>query len=233
MANLYHLDELPAPGEAALTGPVAHHLTRVLRVRPGDPVRLSDGRGRVAEAEVLRTDRAALVLSVGQPRTQPPVEPKVTLAFACPRQARADWLIEHATEVGVAAFQPLWTARSRPQSLRLDRWRKIARAAAGQCARAYEPTLLDAIELEPFLAGPLPTLRLIADAGAAGAPLQQEATDAVVLIGPEGGFTAAEKEQARASGFEPLHLGPHILRTETAALLGAAHLLRNAGAPGS
>jgi 16S rRNA (uracil1498-N3)-methyltransferase len=231
MANLYLLDELPAPGEAALTGPVAHHLTRVLRVRAGDLVALSDGRGRVAEAEVVRTDRAGLVVCVGQPSTQPPVRPQVTLAFACPRQARADWLIEHATEVGVAVFQPLWTARSRPQSLRLDRWRKIARAAAGQSARAYEPQLRDPIELAPFLERPLPMLRLLADAGGGDGLRQGGAADAAVLVGPEGGFTPAEKEQARASGFEPLHLGPHILRTETAALLGAAHLLRGASAP--
>ncbi|MGC6486156.1 MAG: RsmE family RNA methyltransferase [Planctomycetota bacterium] len=232
MANLYHVAELPKAGEAVLEGPVAHHLARVLRVQAGEVVQLSDGRGRVAAATVQRVERAKVVAQVGPVAERAPLRPQVTLAFACPRSSRADWLIEHGTEVGVAAFQPVWTARSRPQRLNLDRWNKIGAAAAGQCARAHLPQVREPVDLDALLASSLPAARLIADVRGDPAATEGGARDAVVLIGPEGGFTPAERAAASGAGFAPLRLGPHILRTETAALLAAATLLRAARSDG-
>ncbi|MCK5942343.1 MAG: 16S rRNA (uracil(1498)-N(3))-methyltransferase [Planctomycetes bacterium] len=228
MANLYHLQKLPAPGEASLDGDVAHHLLRVLRVREGEQVTLADGRGRTAIATVRSVGRRELVCAVDDHREHAPPRPHVTVAFACPRPARADWLIEHGTEVGVAVFQPLWTERSRPQAVRAERWRKVALAAAGQCARPFLPEVRQPLELATFLAtflaGDLPARRWLADQD--GEPLQRgDDGPAVLLVGPEGGFTPAEREQARAHAFHPARFAAHILRTETAALVGAALLL--------
>ena len=226
MANLYHVPTLPDRGEAVLSGDLAHHLLRVLRLTPGDSVILADGHGRTATATVRSANRHELLAAVSEPQIHPATQPKVTLAFACPRPARADWLIEHGTEVGVAAFQPLWTARSRPQSMRAERWRKIAAAAAGQCARPHLPTIQEPLELAAFLSSQLPDRRLLADAS--GAPLSPatDVADVAVLIGPEGGLTDDEKQAACDQRFVRTALGPHVLRTETAALVSAAVLLQ-------
>ena len=95
MANLYHLAELPPAGAAVLGGDVAHHLLRVLRVRPGDHLTLCDGRGRTAAATVQATAKGELKADVAAATLHPQVRPHVTVAFACPRPARADWLMEH------------------------------------------------------------------------------------------------------------------------------------------
>lgn len=228
MANLYHVTRLPESGETTIDGDVAHHLLRVLRMREGDRIVLADGRGRTAAATVRSVAKRALVVMVDAPVVHEPVHPQITVAFACPRPARADWLIEHGTEVGVARFQPLWTERSRPQGVRAERWRKIATAAAGQCARAYLPEVAEPLELAEFLAGDLPECRLLADADGVVLDGAGDAAAAALLVGPEGGFSEREREEALSTGFEAVRFGPHILRTETAAMLGAAVLLRGA-----
>jgi len=225
MANLYHVQDLPASGAATLGGDVAHHLLRVMRVREGDEFTLCDGRGSTARATVTAAGRKELSVEVGAAVRHEPTPRQVTLAFACPRPARADWLVEHGTEVGVASFQPLWTARSRPQSLRVARWRKLASAAAGQCARPFLPDVREPLELTELLQGPLPPGRLLADADGARPTAASIPSDVVCLIGPEGGFTDQERSAAAEAGFTAASFGPHILRTETAALVAAAVLL--------
>lgn len=228
MANLYHLPELPAAGPASLTGDVAHHLLRVLRVRMGDELRLGDGRGGLAKGVVTQVEKRVLGLEVGEPTYEAPPAPAVTLAFAVPRPSRADWLMEHGTEIGVTCFQPIWTERTRPQGIRADRFRKVCAAAAGQCARAWLPVVREPIELGAFLAGDQPDVRLLADQAGAAVPELADAAECALLVGPEGGFTAGERQAAIAREFAPVRFARHILRTETAALVGAAILLRDA-----
>ncbi len=125
----------------------------------------------------------------------------------------------------MAVFWPLSTSRARPAGERPERWHKIARAAAGQCDRDWLPEIRPLLEFSEFLAQPeLPARRLLADRDGESA-IAATSADAVMLVGPEGGFTAAEREAAVAAGFLPCRLGPHVLRTETAALVGAARLL--------
>src|SRR5262249_48982295 len=152
---------------------------------------------------------------------------RVHVAFAPPRFPRAEWLLEHGTEVGVAVFHPLTSERTGPQgSARLDRWQKVVRAAAGQCDRAWLPEVRPLRSLRAFLADPgLPADRRIAAAGAPppSAPVRG---DVLLLVGPEGGLSPDEQELARERAFAPMGLGPHVLRTETAALVGAAVLVQ-------
>lgn len=233
MANLYLLDDLPPAGELQLTGDVAHHLLRVLRRRPGDVVLLGDGRGRTASATVTYTARDRLQLHVEASVTHPPLRPAVRVAFACPRPARTDWLLEHGTEIGIAAFEPLWAERSRPQPLRTDRLQKILRAAAGQCARPHLPRLAEPQPLTGLLAAPGDARLLLADPDgeaidAVAADPAPGADTFLLLVGPEGGLTDEERAAARGAGFRPVRFAAPILRTETAALVGAAILLRHA-----
>lgn len=230
MAHRYLVPHLPGAGPTTVEGDLAHHLGRVLRSRPGDPVRLGDGRGGTAEAEVTAVQRDRVQLLVRQVHREPPPSPRLLLAFAPPRQQRSEWLFEHGTEVGVASFQPLWTERTRPQGERPERWTKVVRAAAGQCDRAWLPEVHPAIELAAFLRSPdLPARRWIATAGAPPlGRIEGAADDVVLLVGPEGGFSAAEADAAASASFRPCGLGPHVLRAETAALVGSAILMASA-----
>jgi 16S rRNA (uracil1498-N3)-methyltransferase len=224
MARRYFVDELPPAGEAVLGGEVAHHLANVLRVQPGDALVLADGNGAQCRAVVERCGAGKVALQVAGSECVPRPGAQLHVAFAPPRWTRADWLFEHGTEVGIDAFWPLWTERSRPQGGRADRWQKIVRAAAGQCDRAWLPEVRDVTELGALLQhAALPAQRFLADGDGPPAPVAL-AGDAVLLVGPEGGFTAAERAAIAAAGFSPIGLGPFVLRTETAALVGASAL---------
>lgn len=230
MAQRYFVPDLPAPGPAELTGELAHHLGRVLRVQAGEPLLLADGRGHTAAATVTATAKQSIRVQVEAARYEPPPGRRVHVAFAPPRLQRAEWLFEHGTEVGIDAFHPLWTQRSRPQGERLDRWQRIVAAAAGQCGRAWLPEVRPARELTAWLgAGDLPAARCVG-AGEAASDLASAARattgDLLLLVGPEGGFAADERAAIAAAGFTAVRLGPFTLRTETAALVGAA-LLRS------
>jgi len=225
MARRYFLTDLPGPGPCRLDDELAHHLGGVLRSRPGDVVRLADGRGHSALATVTRAERRCVELEVGEAEFRPRPDRSIHLAFALPRHNRTEWLFEHATEVGVAVFWPLQSERVRPQGDRSERWHKIAAAAAGQCDRDWLPEIRTPLSLAEFLRqDDLPARRWLATAG--GPKDAAPATEALLLVGPEGGWTAAERAAAEAADFAPLGLGPHVLRTETAALVGAALLLQ-------
>lgn len=225
MANRYFLADLPAPGRHALPEDLAHHLGRVLRARVGDAVRLGDGRGGTAQATVAAIDRRGCFVDVTDVAHEPPPPCALTLAFAVPRLQRVEWLLEHGTEVGVASFQPIWTHRTRPTEARADRWDRIVAAAAGQCDRAWLPTVQPGCELADLLAqAALPANRFVARADG-DAPAPAAPGTALLLVGPEGGFTAEELAGIDRAGCRGVRLGRHVLRTETAALIGAAVLL--------
>ncbi|GAB4137242.1 MAG: 16S rRNA (uracil(1498)-N(3))-methyltransferase [Planctomycetota bacterium] len=224
MAHRYFVDRIPDAKRTLLEGDTAHHLKRVLRVRPGSVVVLGDGRGLECPARIHSCTAAGVEVELGQVRAVAAHSPRVELAFAVPRMSRADWLFEHATEAGVAAFHPLRTARSRPGEGRADRWLRICRAAAGQCDRAHVPLVHEIRDLAEFLADPsLPCRRLLASPEGERALAAIE--DTVLLVGPEGGLDPQERAAAARAGFSPVRLGPPVLRTETAALVGAALLL--------
>jgi len=228
MARRYFVAPLPPPGPGPLPQDVGHHVANVLRRAVGDEVVLFDGTGREAVARLTEIGRGGKVLADFGAATRPPLrEPaaRIEVAVALPKGQRADWLLEHGTEVGIAAFRPLLTQRSANRLDRISaRWHRILTAAAGQCDRSLLPTLHPPATWSAFLADDLPAARFFADGD--GPPLEPMGTGTAVLaVGPEGGWTAAEREAALAHGFEPRSLGPLTLRTETAALVGAARLL--------
>jgi 16S rRNA (uracil1498-N3)-methyltransferase len=232
MASRYLLDELPGPGTWRLPDALAHHVGRVLRARPGDEMVLCDGRGGECTARLVSVSGRLIEAEVGPRRAvQRALATRIELAFALPRGARAEWLFEHATELGAAAFRPLVSAHAavRPGHERAERWQRVVRAAAGQCGLAHLPALHPFATVEQLLAdaAALPGERYLAEPGAP--PLgPAHGGHALLAVGPPGGFAASEVEALRAAGFAARGLGPLTLRTETAVLAGLVRLLAGA-----
>lgn len=209
----------------------ARHIAAVLRLRPGTRITIFDG-GREADAELRAVGEAGVAAQLmAAPRpTRRAVE--VTLLQGLARGPRMDAVVRMATEVGVTAIIPVVTERSLPApgTERIARWERIAREAARQCGRGDIPAVGPAAGLEAALAvlGPVDLLVV---------PWEQEIrpigeaiagtrfVTAAVLIGPEGGLTAAEAAAARAAGGVTVSLGPLVLRSETAGVVTAAMLL--------
>ncbi len=215
------------PGaELRLAGAGSRRLRDVLRMRPGDALAVFDGSGGEWEATVAAVASEGVTLRVGEPREALPDPPvAVTLLCAFPRGQRGDWIVEKATELGVAAITPLESDRAvlQPGAGRLERWRRIAIEAAEQCGRASLP----AFGAEPAPGAP----RLLADPGAARtvAEVLATATPAPaaisIYVGPEGGWSPGERDRLVAGGALPVSLGPRTLRVETAAIVTLAQTL--------
>ncbi len=246
---------LTADAEIALPPGAARH-AQVRRVQPGDTLLLFDGGGADWPATVLAMGRSEVRVQVGRPlpvRTELPRA--VTLAVGMPANERMDALVEKATELGVAAIQPLMTQRSvlrlsGERALRKQQhWQAIAVAACEQCGRARVPQVAPVRELADWLAQPpaghhAPAgaacdapLRLVlslqADAGPLAALPWAGGGHVCTLSGPEGGLTPEEEAAACAAGFQPTALGPRVLRADTAPLAVLAWLsLGHGGARG-
>ena len=208
----------------------AHQLAHVLRLRRGAAVRVFDGRGREFSARIETVGRNAATVHTLEAHAPPP-EPAVRLrlALAMLKGRATDTVIRDATMLGVAAIQPLQTARSRaaPAAAQaaLERWRAIAVSSAKQCGRAVVPEVAEIAPLlqfaaasgagelrillvEPALAAPHESIRVLAGRAAPAA--------ATIVVGPEGGWTDDEVDAAAAAGFLPLTLGARTLRAEAA-----------------
>lgn len=229
MARRYWIDPLPEPGPVELPEDLSHHLTRVLRNAPGESILLFDGRGRTCPAVLGNARGKRLHATAGPPEVcEPEPVPRIHLAVSLPKGARADTLIEQATALGVHAIHPVLARRSENRHHRLDRWRRIAAASAGQCARDFLPEITPPQPLPELLGGDLPRERFLAHRDAPALD-RTEAPAAALLVGPEGGFTADEIAMAEDHGFLSRSLGPRVLRTETAAAAGIVLLARAHG----
>lgn len=225
-----------APGAVLqLDDEEARHL-HVRRVAPGYPVTLLDGQGGTAAA-TLEPTSGGWRAHVSEVRTEPRPPTFVLAVGAGDRDRFAD-LVERAAEFGATAVVPLETERSRSVATRvrtghLARLRRKAREALKQCQGAWAPEVLEPVPLAAIRDGAR-GMRWIADAtGVPPGPLA--ADDALtVAVGPEGGFTDAERDSMVAAGFLPVRLGPRVLRFDTAAVAAAAavHLLRRNGETG-
>lgn len=214
--------ELGSEGsELPLDDTTSHHLLRVLRLAPGDPVVVFDGQGKEAEARLVADPHGTVRLV----QTAPPRSRRATQAvhviLGLLKGPAMDDAVRMATEAGMTDLHPLVAARSVARDGRDERWLRIAESAAVQCGRADLPRIHPAGTLPAILDRiPPHVARRIALPGAARrAPT---ARDVAVLVGPEGGLTPAEVEQALARGFEPVTLGPWVLRACTAAPVAVA-----------
>ena len=233
----------------ALSGEEAHHLARVLRVRPGDPVTLFDGQGREAEAVVREVGAREVLLDVGAARSVSPPAWAITLAVAVPGNVKMDEIVNQATQLGAGRIIPVLTERTVTRFLperwksRQERLNRIAVEASKQCRGSHLPTVDPLTPWEDLLAAfPSHDLVLMAAVEGPHEPLasvlrSDTRRKILLLIGPEGDFTPQEIREAAASGVRRFSLGPTVLRCETAvvaALSLVSFLLREgSGRPGT
>ena len=240
--TLFYAEVIPTVGAVAVVdGDEGFHAATVRRIRPGERLVLSDGRGVRADCIVEAADKRRISAKVLDRQTVPPASPQVTVVQAIPKAERSELAIELATEAGADGFMAWQAARcvARWDGDRADkglrRWRAVARSAARQSRRAYIPEV----------SGPITTAaltRLVAERVGAGAvvlALHESATrpladiplaqsDSIILVvGPEGGIDDDELADLAAAGARPARLGPAVLRTSTAAAvaLGALGVL--------
>jgi len=228
MADRYFVDTALSLGPVELAGPEAHHLAAVCRVRPGDAVCLFNGDGREYPARVVEAGRRRVALevtAVESPARE--VGHRLEAAAPLPKGDRAQFLLEKLTELGATAFTPLQTARSvvHPRDTKLDKLQRHVIEASKQCGRNVLLEVRPLTDWKTFCESPaLPAARLIAHPSAEFGTRSAERGDVVFAVGPEGGYTEEEVEQAVAAGWRTVSLGPRILRVETAALALAALL---------
>lgn len=208
-----------APGARALAPELAHYVSKVLRLGEGAALRLYDGAGAVADAEVTQADKRSVTVRVGPVEVHPRPTPALVLLQAVGKGDKMDQVVRQATELGVQRVVPVHTERAvARQEKRVERWRTIADDAVRVAAHPHRPVVDEVTPLATALATP-PGLGLVLALDAAE-PLKdrlQGSPDRVtVLVGPEGGLTSAEVAAAREAGFVAAHLGPRTLRTETA-----------------
>ena len=231
MLERFYCPDSFAEGTAILEGDEARHLIRVRRVAVGEAVELFDGRGSACRARVssLEKDRAVLaILGPADPDRTPRFS--LTLATAVPKGERFDWLVEKATELGVARLIPLITERSvvDPRSTKLDRLRRVIVEASKQCRRNRLMDLEPPTPWDSIVEVARESARWIAHPGGMGIdPVVWRAgsSSAILAIGPEGGFSEAEVDRGVEAGWRAVGLTSTILRVETAALAGCSTIL--------
>jgi len=219
-----------------LSGPEGHHAAAVRRLRPGERADVSDGAGTLAEGAVLAVTKDSVTIELRAVYTAPPPQPRLVVAQALPKGDRGELAVELMTEIGVDTIIP-WAAErniTKWQAERgakaLSRWRATAREAAKQSRRAWLPEVTElattaALVRRVSAETPL-AIVLEADAPARLHALALPDTgDILLIVGPEGGISSAERAALRNAGATEARLGPTVLRTSTAGAAAAAVLL--------
>jgi len=239
--NFYVLPEDVAGESLILRGEEYHHAAKVVRKKVGSRFAAVDGYGNWYECEVESMDRQSLRARILRSQQQVG-EPKIHLILAQSvlKGNRFDWVVEKGTEIGASAFLPLLCERSIVvRENKVQRWRRIALAAMKQCGRSVCPSISEPKPFSEALHIPeVGDLRWIAHEDAASdlphlneisSESLRDKRKAVLIIGPEGGFTDQEISDALSQGFRAIHLGPRRLRSETAGIVAATLILKAFG----
>jgi len=207
----------------------ANYLVNVLRLKPGAEISVFDGTSGEWRAEVVETARGGCVLRVAERVRQQSNGPDLHFLFAPLKRARLDYMVQKATEMGVAAIRPVLTRRTNVARVNLARMRANAIEAAEQCGVLRVPEIVEPQKLDSVLAQWDPARRLIYcdEAAETSAPIDALAAVApgplAVLIGPEGGFEQEERARLRdLPSVIPISLGPRVMRGDTAAVAALA-----------
>ncbi|MFL6527325.1 MAG: 16S rRNA (uracil(1498)-N(3))-methyltransferase [Chthoniobacterales bacterium] len=232
MHRFYIAPDVWDPAAIKLSESEAHHARDVLRLARGSRIVVFNGRGREITAEVTDTSASAVQLRKLHESETPPLRCRITLGQAMPKGKNMDLIVQKAVEIGAAEIVPLISDRTIVRLSDDDaeqkrvKWQAIAIEAAKQCGQNWLPQVQTPRTPAQFFAGaPAHELRLIGSLQPDAlhlktvlGELEQRPTTALMMVGPEGDFTPAELNLARANGCRPITLGPIILRVETAAI---------------
>lgn len=215
-------------GSAELPESEARHASQVLRMASGEKATIFDGAGRAGEVEFAEVGKKRVSFRLLREWREERAQPGIHLIIALIKNERFDWLVQKATELGAASIRPVAAERSvvkigrKDAGKRCGKWEQISIEAAKQCGHLVLPEILPvSAPREAFGAAPegskgIPAL--LDGAEILGRFLKSATGDVTFAIGPEGDWTDREMEAAAGCGFVPLHLGKHVLRSETAAL---------------
>lgn len=233
MADLhrfFYSGTMAAKSIVTLEPDTAKHIWQVLRMDEGDKLLLTDGKGTVANGEIQYVERHKCNVMVLDTAFEERSNKQLHLCVGFTKNnSRNEWLLEKATELGVASITPVATERFQRIHIRHDRWGKILQSTILQSQQSYLPELLPMMSLKEVIQHYSTTSqKMIAHciSGDQKSPLHEMLNtdqDAVVLIGPEGDFSPEEVSLCIANGFAPISLGTQRLRTETAAITVAAY----------
>jgi 16S rRNA (uracil1498-N3)-methyltransferase len=227
--RIYYPDSLQPGSVVLLEEASSRHLLTVLRLERGEPLQIFNGQGGVYLARLQAVEKKRAVVGVGTWVAADCESPlMIHLGQAISRGERMDYTVQKSVELGVHRITPLLTDRcgvklkGERTEHRVRHWRQVAISAVEQCGRCRIPTIENPQSFADFLAQAT-GLRLICslfeDAPQPVPVFSSSVSSVTVLIGPEGGFSPPEIEQAQQAGFQALSLGPRILRTETAAVV--------------
>ena len=213
-------------GTAELTGADSEHLVKVLRLEPGQMLEISDNR-KVYLAEVETARKSLVSFAIKEELHTPEPGVNLTLLAALFKFDRFEWLVEKATELGVAAIQPVEAVRSerglaQAAAKRRARWQKIALESSQQARRAHLPEVHPTVSFKNAIRSQFDVRMLLDETPGAKAiweqiPKERSQNQLVaILLGPEGGWTEGERDDALEAGWISCGLGPTVLRAETA-----------------
>jgi 16S rRNA (uracil1498-N3)-methyltransferase len=249
----YHGSAGSAGDEITLDEDNSLHIVQVLRMKPGELLQLTDGKGNLILATIADDHKKKCRVRVDSVAGQPPREREISIAISPVKNAsRFEWFLEKATEIGVSAIIPLLSERTERQHFRPDRWKSILVSALLQSQQVWLPELMEPMAFATIVAGGWRPAEQRASGGSASRDLAPGSAEqrliahcleaprptdnlsdlvkarrpasSLILIGPEGDFSANEVELALGSGFVPVTLGANRLRTETAGIVAAALL---------
>nr|WP_314478953.1 16S rRNA (uracil(1498)-N(3))-methyltransferase [uncultured Pseudomonas sp.] len=219
----FFIDATLSLGEHDLPEAQAHYIGRVLRMAAGDPVQLFDGSGLEYRGQLLEVGKKTVRVSLDQTFAgQADSALHVHLGQGLSRGERMDWAIQKATELGANEITPIVSERCEVRlkderaDKRLAHWRQVAISACEQCGRSSLPIIHPPMTLADWVAATEAQLKLVLHPVAEPLVSHAKPTSLAFLIGPEGGLSESEVEQAKAAGFHAARLGPRVLRTETA-----------------
>ena len=231
LPRLFLREPLAEGARVELDAAQANYLGNVMRLGEGAELLVFDGESGEWLARIAEAGKKRMSLAIVRKTREAEAISDVWLAFAPVKRAQTDWLIEKATELGTARLLPVITQRTIAERVKLERLRAIAIEAAEQCGRTRVPEVIEPMPLRGFLDELDPARHFYFADESGGNPLVSTMREgpAVILVGPEGGFTDEERTLVGGAGASAISLGPRILRAETAALAALAAFMTIAG----
>jgi len=221
---LEHIDE--SSQTQTLNEESSRHIVQVLRMKIGERLQLTDGKGKLLTAEIKNDHKKNCLVQQLSIENIPAPERNITIAISLLKNAsRFEWFLEKSTEIGVTTLYPLICGRTEKQHFRFERMKGILTSAMLQSHQAWMPVLHEPVAFEKLVGANNSESKFIAhclhDSGKNHLNSLPKQTHSIMLIGPEGDFTPAEIELALKNGFMPVSLGDNRLRTETAGIVAA------------